>query len=121
MHSVTAEIRGEHRNSNMRSVLHKIIVNPRFVRVLASYGCTENEIAGLFQCDQSVISKRFGIQYHKGREHMKCRLRKKQIQLAMKGNLGMLVWLGKQYLGQSEKQEIGGKNGEPIVFKVVYG
>lgn len=52
---------------------------------------------------------------------MKCRLRKKQIQLAMKGNLGMLVWLGKQYLGQSEKQEIGAKDGQPITFKVVYG
>lgn len=51
---------------------------------------------------------------------MKCRLRKKQIQLAMQGNLGMLVWLGKQYLGQSDKQEVAGKDGKPIVFKVVY-
>jgi hypothetical protein len=28
-----------------------------------------------------------------------------QWQLAEKGNLGMLIWLGKQELGQSEKTE----------------
>ncbi|GAC1606014.1 MAG: hypothetical protein NVS3B25_35340 [Hymenobacter sp.] len=32
-------------------------------------------------------------------------LREQQFALAMKGNLGMLVWLGKQHLGQKEKAE----------------
>jgi hypothetical protein len=33
-------------------------------------------------------------------------LRSEQFKLAKNGNLGMLVWLGKQYLGQKEKQEV---------------
>jgi len=32
-------------------------------------------------------------------------LRKKQIEVAMSGDKVMLVWLGKQYLGQSDKTE----------------
>lgn len=34
------------------------------------------------------------------------RLGKRQFQLAMEGHPGMLIWLGKQYLGQSDKQEV---------------
>ena len=30
-------------------------------------------------------------------------LRKKQFEMAMDGNVQMLIWLGKQYLGQSDK------------------
>jgi len=33
-------------------------------------------------------------------------IRKKQFDLAMSGNSSMLVWLGKQYLGQQEKREL---------------
>jgi len=33
-------------------------------------------------------------------------IRKKQYELAIKGNSSMLVWLGKQYLGQKEKREV---------------
>jgi len=33
-------------------------------------------------------------------------LRRQQFQTAMKGNPTMLIWLGKQYLGQTDKQDI---------------
>ena len=39
-------------------------------------------------------------------------LRTKQFQVAMSGDKTMLIWLGKQRLGQSDKQEIGNKDGE---------
>jgi hypothetical protein len=35
-------------------------------------------------------------------------LRRKQMELAMKGNVTMLIWLGKQYLGQTDKQQVAG-------------
>jgi hypothetical protein len=35
-------------------------------------------------------------------------LRRKQMELAMKGNVTMLIWLGKQYLGQADKQVVAG-------------
>lgn len=46
-------------------------------------------------------------------------LRAKQYQTAMSGNTTMLVWLGKQRLGQSDKNELTGKDGERIVIEVV--
>lgn len=35
-------------------------------------------------------------------------LKEKQFQVAMDGDKTMLVWLGKQYLGQSDKSEVKG-------------
>ena len=36
----------------------------------------------------------------------KIELREKQWELAMMGNVQMLIWLGKQYLGQSDKPQV---------------
>ncbi len=46
-------------------------------------------------------------------------LRAKQYQTAMSGNVTMQIWLGKQRLGQSDKNELTGKDGERIVIEVV--
>ena len=46
-------------------------------------------------------------------------LRAAQYKAAMEGNTTMLVWLGKQRLGQSDKNELTGKDGERIVIEVV--
>jgi hypothetical protein len=48
-------------------------------------------------------------------------LRRKQWELAMRGNATMLIWLGKQYLGQNDRHEgrLAGLNGGPIA--VSYG
>jgi hypothetical protein len=42
----------------------------------------------------------------KRQEPMRINLLKKQYDVAMQGNVSMLIWLGKQYLSQSEKQDI---------------
>jgi hypothetical protein len=39
----------------------------------------------------------------KGRAQLKTGLRRKQIAVAMTGSVAMLIWLGKQHLGQQEK------------------
>lgn len=41
-------------------------------------------------------------------------LRRRQFKAAQDGNATMLIWLGKQYLGQADKQEHTGANGGPI-------
>lgn len=38
-------------------------------------------------------------------EPMRINLLKKQYDVAMSGNVSMLIWLGKQHLGQSDKQD----------------
>ena len=44
------------------------------------------------------------------------RLRTKQLEVAMSGNPTMLIWLGKNELGQQDnvKQELSGPNGAPL-------
>ena len=82
-------------------------IDEKKVEALASYGCTTTEIAAFFGCDVSTISKRFSKIIAKGKESGKIRLRQKQFEVAMKGNVSMLIWLGKQVLDQKDKQEFG--------------
>lgn len=44
----------------------------------------------------------------------KASLRQVQMNVALKGNPQMLVWLGKQYLGQKERNEISGDADNPL-------
>ncbi|MGD8305724.1 MAG: hypothetical protein PVF17_03640 [Ignavibacteria bacterium] len=73
------------------------------VEKLASYGLTNKEIAEALGYDDSTLKRKFENFLTKGRANLKQRLKKKQIQVAMSGNVSMLIWLGKQYLDQSEK------------------
>jgi hypothetical protein len=71
---------------------------------LAQLHCTNTEIAAFFNCSVDTITRRYADLLDKGREAGKIALRRKQWQLAIeKGDRVMLIWLGKQYLGQSEK------------------
>ena len=45
-------------------------------------------------------------------------MRAKQVELAKAGNVTMLIWLGKQMLDQSDKQEVTGKGGDPLFAPV---
>jgi len=84
----------------------KLDIDPNKVEALASYGCTNTEIASFFGCERTTITKRFSRIIAKGKEGGKIRLRQKQFDVAMKGNVVMLIWLGKQILEQSDKQEM---------------
>jgi len=83
----------------------KADVDPRLVETLAGIGCTLSEIAAACNCHPDTLTNRFSAEMEKGRENGKTRLRKKQIEVALTGNVSMLIWLGKQILGQSEKVE----------------
>ena len=76
------------------------------VEKLAALGCTNSEIASFFGCEDSLISKSYSRNVTKGKERGKTRLRQMQWRSAEKGSVPMLIWLGKQVLGQSDKQEI---------------
>jgi hypothetical protein len=60
-------------------------------------------------CSVDTIQRRFAANLAKGRQSLKMKLRRRQIRAAMDGNITMLIWLGKQYLGQREQAyvEIG--------------
>ena len=76
------------------------------VEKLAGLGCTNTEIGSFFGCSPDLIEKSYSEYLTKGREKGKIRLRQWQLKAAERGNVAMLIWLGKQILGQAEKAEI---------------
>ena len=82
--------------------LKKRIVNPEQIYELAAIGCTDSDIARWFDIDESTLKYNFLDIIAKGREEIKMTLRRAQLQVALGGNPTMLIWLGKQLLGQQE-------------------
>jgi hypothetical protein len=80
----------------------KRVVSPKDVYELAALGCTDREIARWFDVDENTLRYNFSDIIEKGREDIKHSLRRAQIKLALSGNATMLIWLGKNVLGQSE-------------------
>lgn len=75
---------------------------------LAMMMCTQEEIAAYndVSCRTLLRDEKFCHAYKKGIEKGKMSLRRQQLKLVEEGNPTMAIWLGKQYLGQKDKQEI---------------
>jgi len=97
----------------------KLDIDPKKVEALASYGCLNTEIASFFGCEKSTITKRFSTQVRKGKDSGKIRLRQKQFETAMNGNVAMLIWLGKQMLDQRDKQDLEASGDIGITLKKI--
>ena len=75
--------------------------------------CTEIEICGWFELDDKTLTKLIKEKYNMSFSELfgqkrgkgKVALRRAQMQLALKGNPSMQIWLGKQYLEQKDKHE----------------
>ena len=82
--------------------------------LLASLGLTIPECDAVLDSSHDSIQRNFKESYDHGKDKCKASLRRKQYELAMAGNPTMLVWLGKNLLGQSDKMEHTGAEGGPI-------
>jgi hypothetical protein len=82
------------------------VVPPDEVWKLAEIGMTDREIAEWFQIKEDTLRYNFADYLTKGRAGMKRRLRAVQLSTALQGNATLLIWLGKQYLGQSDSPMI---------------
>jgi AraC-like DNA-binding protein len=82
---------------------------------LCNIQCTLEEIAGWFRCSDSTIKRwcketygeNFERVYKKYSKDGRISLRRYQFQLAKK-SATMAIWLGKQMLGQTDKQDASG-------------
>ncbi len=93
---------------------------------LCSIHCTLREIAGWFDCSEDTIERavvrdkglKFAEYYEQKASNGKVSLRRKMFQMAMDGDRTMLIWLSKQHLGMSEKQDqkhvVVGANDGPV-------
>lgn len=95
----------------------KLNINGEEVQKLASFGCTNVEIADFFNCNEATIRKSYSEYLTKGRSLKKLRLRQIQWKIAENGNAAMAIWLGKNELGQSDGGMVSDEN-EPLPFSV---
>lgn len=77
-------------------------IDPAKVKKLASFGLSTAEIAAVLDCSHDTIERRHKDSLKGGRERRNASLKRKQYEVAMDGNPTMLIWLGKQYLDQSD-------------------
>jgi hypothetical protein len=80
----------------------KKVVPPGDVYKLAQMGCKDSEIAEWFGVDENTLRYNFSVELLKGKLSLKQSLRQAQIRLALSGNATMLIFLGKNILGQSD-------------------
>jgi len=101
----------------------KKVIDAKQVQDLASVGCKTTEIARLLGTTDELLNRRFMEELTKGRESLKMSLRRWQLESAKKGNVAMLIWLGKQYLEQTEKiiSDVSITDKKNIVYKTEWG
>lgn len=76
------------------------------IEALASIGCSDSEIAVLCELDEATVKRSFAPLLKKGRASLRTKLRKAQVDKALKGDTTMLIWMGKVYLNQTDKQSV---------------
>ena len=87
-------------------------IDPKVVYALAAIGATQPEMAFVCGVTESVFKRRLRSdkalrhELERGRVETKVSLRRKQVDLALKGNVTMLIWLGKQLLDQRDKRDV---------------
>jgi hypothetical protein len=94
------------------------VIDEKKLVQLASFGLTQRECAVLLECSVDTIQRNYRAQYEEGLARACGSLRRKQFELAIAGNATMLIWLGKNLLGQADKQEVTGKDGAPLMQTV---
>lgn len=86
----------------------KRLIDPRIIWTMAELGCSTLEMAEYLQIAEQTIRYNFSEYIAKARTVLKTKLRRSQLKLALDGNAVMLIWLGKNILGQSDTPLDGG-------------
>ena len=98
-------------------------IDYELIAKLAEIQCTEEEIASILDVSVRTLQrdKEFCRVFQTKKKSGKSSLRRMQWKKAEEGDRTLLIWMGKQYLGQSDRQEItgaGGKDFEITLKKV---
>lgn len=83
-------------------------IDYKLAEKLSQIMCTQEEIANILEVSTRTLQRdaEFCRIYKKGQDTGKMSIKRKQFDVAInKGNTTMLIWLGKQYLGQKEQPE----------------
>jgi len=80
----------------------RLELDERQIHELASINCSLAEIAAVMDCAVSTLENYQEV-IEKARNTGKQSLKRKQWEVAMSGNVTMLIWLGKIQLGQRDQ------------------
>lgn len=90
------------------------------VALCGRFAVTNEEMASIFGVSTATVSRRMNDEnslfcktYKKARAETLRGLRSAQIHVALKGNPTMLIWLGKQLLGQTDRQVLEHHGDQP--------
>lgn len=92
---------------NLRDISN---IDRGLVEKMAADQASAQEIADFFGVSLSTIYKNYKDVLCRKSVEKRLKLRQAQLDVALDGNPTMLIWLGKQYLGQSEKVESKNEN-----------
>jgi len=81
----------------------KTVIPEEQVLELARLHCTNQEMADFFEVKLQTFVDNFRDIITNGRLETNQRLRRAQLKLALNGDRSMLIWLGKNILGQSDQ------------------
>lgn len=80
----------------------KMKLDADMIEALASKYLSAEEIGTILRCSPDTLQRRYSAALRRGRNRGAVSLKRKQYELAMQGDKTMLIWLGKQYLGQKD-------------------
>lgn len=95
----------------------KVNIDEAQVEEMAAIGCTVAEIAGIVGCSPRTVERRAAAPVARGRARLNISLRRRQVEMAMAGNVTMLIWLGKLLLGQRDKADTTMREEEAIIIE----
>lgn len=107
---------------------HPVEIDYKTLDSLCAIHCTGEEIAAILEIDYDTLNRRLSTEGHGGfAEYFKRKsakgkasLRKRQFSSAIDGNVPMMIWMGKQLLGQSDGNDRGNSDEEAKPLKVVF-
>ena len=90
-------------------------VDLALIENLSAIFCTQAEISAISGVSIRTLQRNYDAYIKKGLERGKSSLRRMQWDKCREGNTTMMIWLGKQYLGQTDKTEDTTDN-KPLPF-----
>lgn len=81
----------------------KKIIDEELLRKLARIHCTTSEIASVLGCQRDLVERRYTAIIKEEMDKGCMSLKRKQFEVALGGNVTMLIWLGKIFLKQREE------------------
>lgn len=99
------------------------IIKDDFERLCGLF-CTLDDVSGWFKCSPDTIERwvkrtykeTFADILKRYSSSAKVSLRRKQLELANRGSVPLLIWLGKQHLNQKDKHELSADDVRPFTL-----